>query len=88
MRNLCFYPQTDLFRISSYLFSPQVEVVTGTRKFLDGSNSEPKRRSKWDQVGAPQGSSIPIIKPAGLATGLPPPSKTSIPAFGSIAKKK
>jgi len=66
----------------------KVEVVTGTRKFLDGSNSEPKRRSKWDQVGAPQGSSIPIIKPAGLATGLPPPSKTSIPAFGSIAKKK
>ncbi|XP_037073046.1 SAP30-binding protein-like [Pollicipes pollicipes] len=61
----------------------KVEVVTGTKK-LDG---EPKRRSKWDQVGAPHGSSVPIIKPAGLATGLPPPAKT-IPAFGSIAKKK
>lgn len=61
----------------------KVEVVTGTKKM----NGEPARRSKWDQVGAPHGAGVPIIKPAGLATGLAPPSKT-IPAFGSIAKKK
>lgn len=61
-----------------------MEVVSGTRK-LDPT--EPKRRSKWDQVGASQSSGMPIIKPAGLATGLPAPSK-SIPAFGNIAVKK
>ncbi|XP_043241738.1 SAP30-binding protein-like isoform X2 [Amphibalanus amphitrite] len=61
----------------------KVEVVTGTKKMT----GEPARRSKWDQVGAPHAGGVPIIKPAGLATGLAPPSKT-IPAFGSIAKKK
>ena len=57
--------------------------MTGTKKL----SAEPARRSKWDQVGAPHAAGVPIIKPAGLATGLAPPAKT-IPAFGSIAKKK
>merc|ERR1712062_916998 len=41
---------------------------------------EPKRKSKWDQVGP---SNVPVVRATAPTTSA---SKTSIPAFGALKK--